>query len=144
MEKIKVLFICRHNAARSQMAEALLNHLAGDRFLAESAGLEPGPLNPYAVKAMADMGVDISGNKVKSVFDKYLKGDLFNYVITVCNIEDQERCPVFPGITQRLHWNFPDPLSFNGSDRERLEKTIEIRDSIKKNIEDFVKSTKIQ
>lgn len=138
MEKIKVLFICRHNAARSQMAEALLNHMAGDRFMADSAGLEPGELNPYAIRAMAEKGIDISGNKAKSVFDKYMKGELYNYVITVCNIEEQEKCPVFPGITKRMHWSFSDPASFTGTDQEKLGKTRAVRDSIKEAIEGFI------
>ncbi len=139
MEKKKVLFICRHNAARSQMAEALLNHLAGDRFQANSAGLEPGELNPYAIRAMAEMGIDISEKKPQSVFDLYLKGELYNFVITVCDIKEEDKCPVFPGIARRLHWSFPDPSSFTGSDQEKLKKTVEVRDSIKKAVEDFIK-----
>jgi len=138
MEKTKVLFICRHNAARSQMAEALLNNMAGDRFQAESAGLEPGELNPYAIRAMAEMGIDISKKKPQSVFDLYLKGQLYNFVITVCDIKEEDKCPVFPGIAQRLHWNFPDPASFTGNDSEIMRKTAEVRDSIKKAIEDFI------
>ncbi|OGF01493.1 MAG: phosphate transport system regulatory protein PhoU [Candidatus Edwardsbacteria bacterium RIFOXYD12_FULL_50_11] len=138
-EKIKVLFICRHNAARSQMAEALLNHLAGDRFKADSAGLEPGELNPYAIRAMAEMGIDISAKNTQSVFDLYLKGQLYNYVITVCDIKEEDKCPIFPGIAQSLQWSFPDPASFAGSDQEKLKRTVEVRDSIKKAIEDFIK-----
>lgn len=140
MEKTKVLFICRHNAARSQMAEALLNNMAGDRFQAESAGLEPGELNPYAIRVMAEMGIDISRKKPQSVFDMYLKGQLYNFVITVCDIKEEDKCPVFPGISQRLHWSFPDPASFSGSESEIMRKTIEVRDSIKKAIEDFIGS----
>ena len=139
MEKIKALFICRHNAARSQMAEALLNNLAGDRFKAASAGLEPGELNPYAIRAMAGMGIDISEKKAQSVFDLYLKGELYDFVITVCDIKEEDKCPVFPGIARRLHWSFPDPSSFTGSDQEKLKKTVEVRDSIKKAVEDFIK-----
>ncbi|MDQ7798295.1 MAG: arsenate reductase ArsC [Candidatus Edwardsbacteria bacterium] len=139
MEKTKILFICRHNAARSQMAEALLNHLAGDRFKADSAGLEPGELNPYAIRAMAEMGIDISGKKAQSVFDLYLKGQLYNYVITVCDIKEEDKCPVFPGIAQRLQWSFPDPGAFTGPDQEKLKRTIAVRDSIKKAVEDFIK-----
>lgn len=140
MERVKVLFICRHNAARSQMAGALLNHLAGDRFVADSAGLEPGELNPYAIRAMAEMGIDISEKKPQSVFDLYLEGKLYNFVITVCDIKEEDRCPVFPGIARRLHWSFPDPSTFTGSDQEKLKKTLEVRDSIKKAIEDFIGS----
>jgi len=142
MEKIKVLFICRHNAARSQMAKALLNNMAGDRFLADSAGLEPGELNPYAIRAMAEMGIDISNEKAQSVFDLYLKGELYNFVITVCDIKEEDKCPVFPGIARRLHWSFPDPASFSGSEDEIIEKTVGVRDSIKKAVEVFIESTK--
>lgn len=140
MSKIRVLFVCRHNAARSQMAEALLNHLAGDRFQAESAGLEPGELNPFAVKAMAQMGIDISKNQTKSVFDLYLKGHLYRYVITVCDAEGHEKCPIFPGISQRVNWSFPDPAEFSGSDQEVLLQTIGVRDLIREKIEDFIDS----
>lgn len=140
MDKIKVLFVCGGNTARSQMAEALLNHMAGDRFQAESAGLEPGELNPYAVGAMAEMGSDISNNKTKSVFDLYLQGRLYRHVITVCDAEGHQKCPVFPGISQRINWSFPDPAAFIGSDQKRLEKTIVVRDSIKKAVEDFIVS----
>ncbi|MFH2120761.1 MAG: arsenate reductase ArsC [Pseudomonadota bacterium] len=140
MEKTKVLFICRHNAARSQMAEALLNHLAGDRFQANSAGLEPGGLNPYAIRAMAEMEIDISGKKAQSVFDLYLKGELYDFVITVCDIKKEDKCPVFPGIARRLHWSFTDPASFTGNDQEKMKKTVEVRENIKKAIEDFIES----
>jgi arsenate reductase len=122
------------------MAEALLNHLAGDRFQAESAGLEPGELNPFAVKAMAQMGIDISKNQTKSVFDLYLKGHLYRYVITVCDAEGHEKCPIFPGISQRVNWSFPDPAEFSGSDQEVLLQTIGVRDLIREKIEDFIDS----
>lgn len=144
MSKARVLFVCRHNAARSQMAEALLNHLAGDRFEAESAGLEPGELNPFAVKTMAQMGVDISKNKAKSVFDLYLKGHLYRYVITVCDAGGQEKCPVFPGISERINWSFPDPAEFSGSDQEVLLQTTGVRDMIRGKIEDFINSITVE
>ena len=115
MEKEKVLFVCIHNSARSQMAEAILNHLAGDRFIAESAGLEPGKLNPLAVEAMKDMGIDISQKKTQDVFDLYKQGRRFNYVITVCDEASSERCPLFPGIAKKLHWSFPDPSILQGT-----------------------------
>ena len=101
--KQKVLFVCIHNSARSQMAEAWLNHLYGDRFDATSAGLEPGVLNPYAVRVMAEAGIDIAGASTKSVFEVYKAGQLFHYVVTVCDREAAERCPIFPGVTERLH-----------------------------------------
>ena len=108
MKKIKVLFVCVHNSARSQIAEAYLNAMAGERFEALSAGLEPGVLNHYAVKVMAEEGFDISGNKTKDVFDFVKRGEIFGYVITVCDGANAERCPIFSGVTKRLHWSFPD------------------------------------
>jgi arsenate reductase len=128
--KKKVLFVCIHNSARSQMAEAYLNRICGDEFEARSAGLEPGRLNPIVVEAMQEIGVDISGNKTKAVFDYIKAGTLFAYVITVCDETSAERCPIFPGISQRLHWSFPDPSAFQGSHEEKLAKTREVRDAI--------------
>ncbi len=139
---IKVLFVCIHNSARSQMAEAYLNKFAGDRFAAESAGIEPGTLNPLVVKSMMQDGIDISGNKTKSVFDFYKQGRIFDYVITVCDKEAAERCPLFIGVTQRLHWSFPDPSKLEGSEGEKLEKISGIRDAIKSQILEWVKTIK--
>lgn len=134
----KVLFVCIHNSARSQMAEAYLNHLSDGRFRAESAGLEPGLLNPYVVKAMAEEGIDISENQTKSVFDFFKDGKIFNYVITVCDSEAAERCPIFAGITSRIHWSFPDPSSAQGDENERMAVTRDIRNLIKKQIIEFI------
>lgn len=121
--RIHVLFVCVHNSARSQMAEALLNHLAGDRFQAESAGLEPGVLNPLAVGAMKHLGIDIADRETRGVFDLFKQGERYGYVITVCDESSGERCPIFPGITRRLHWSFDDPASFTGSYQEKLTQT---------------------
>jgi arsenate reductase len=139
MDKVKVLFVCVHNSARSQMAEALLNHIGGERFHAESAGLEPGTLNPLAVEAMKRMNIDISGKQTRDVFELYKRGERFSYVITVCDESSGERCPLFPGITKRIHWSFDDPASFTGPFDERLSKTIQVRDQIKKRIQDWLK-----
>jgi arsenate reductase len=140
MEKTKVLFVCVHNSARSQMAEAFLNSLAGDAFEAQSAGLEPGTLNPLAVEVMKEAGIDISGNKTKSVFDFYKNGKLFSYVITVCDAASSEMCPIFPGLlTQTIHWSFEDPASFTGSHEERLEKIRKVRDAIRDRIKTWIK-----
>jgi len=136
--KIKVLFVCIHNSARSQMAEAFLKELGGGRFAVESAGIEPGNLNPLAVEVMRETGIDISGNRTKDVFDFFKKGVLFNYVVTVCDEANAERCPIFPGHTQRLHWSFPDPSALQGSDEEKLEGTRKIRDAIKTRIEEWL------
>jgi arsenate reductase (thioredoxin) len=128
--KKKVLFVCIHNSARSQMAEAFLNELCGGEFEAHSAGLEPGKLNPIVVEAMLELGHDLSGNQTKSVSDFIKSGETFAYAITVCDQASAERCPIFPGATKRLHWGFPDPSSFQGTPEEKLAKTREVRDMI--------------
>ena len=135
MAKKKVLFVCIHNSARSQMAEAWLNHICGDFFEAQSAGLEPGKLNPLVVEVMKEEGIDISGKKTQAVFDLFKRGEHFSYVITVCDEASAERCPIFPGLTQRLHWGFPDPSKTTGSDKEKLQQIRPIRDAIKQKIE---------
>ena len=137
-DRIKVLFVCVHNSARSQMAEALLNHIAGNRFEAHSAGLEAGTLNPLAVEAMREMGIDISRNTTKEVFDFFRRGERFNYVVTVCDSAQAERCPVFPGVSRRVHCSFADPASLSGTDAERMEKTRVIRDQIKDWLERWI------
>jgi len=138
MTKKHVLFVCVHNSARSQMAEAYLNSLGRDQFEAMSAGLEPGQLNPLAVQAMSEAGFDISKNPTKSVFDIFRQGRLFSFVITVCDAEAAEKCPIFPGITTTLNWSFEDPSSFKGTWEERLEKTRRVRDAIRTRIEEFI------
>jgi arsenate reductase len=126
-----VLFVCVHNSARSQMAAAFLKQIAGDRFEVESAGLEPGKLNPLAVAAMWDAGIDISDRSTTSVFDLLKVGRRFDHVISVCDPASAERYPSFPGASTRLSWNFADPATFTGSDAERIVKTIEVRDQIR-------------
>ena len=128
--KQKVLFICVHNSARSQMAEAFLNEICGVQFEAHSAGLEPGALNPLVVEAMSEIGIDISQKQTQSVFDVFKSGELFAYVITVCDETSAEHCPIFPGVARRLHWSFPDPGALRGTREERLAGTRKIRDEI--------------
>lgn len=141
MDKIKVLFVCIHNSARSQMAEAYLNHLGGGSFEAESAGFEPGSLNPVVVEALKEEGIDISRNQTKSVFDLFKQGRMYQYVITVCDESNSERCPIFPGLVrQRMNWSFQDPSSFTGSPADRLARTRAVRDQIKAKIEEFAKT----
>ena len=135
--KQKVLFVCIHNSARSQMAEAWLNSLYGDRFEATSAGLEPGVLNPYAVRVMAEAGIDIADATTKSVFDLYKAGRLYNYVVTVCDQEAAERCPIFPGAAERIHWSFADPSKATGSDIEKMAQVRAVRDQIRAQIEQW-------
>ncbi|MES0336586.1 MAG: arsenate reductase ArsC [Candidatus Magnetobacterium sp. LHC-1] len=134
----KVLFVCVHNSARSQMAEAFLNTLGGGKFDAHSAGLQPGSLNPVVVEAMKDEGIDISGNKTKSVFEMYDRAEQFDYVVTVCDESRAEACPTFPGNAKKLHWGFEDPSSLNGSRDDVLARTREIRDAIKTKIVQWI------
>lgn len=130
MSKRRILFVCIHNSARSQMAEAFVNTLFGDRFEAHSAGLEPGRLNPVVVEAMRERGVDIGGNRTKGV-DEMLRSPLrFDVVVTVCDEASAERCPVFPGGGERLHWGFPDPSALPGDAAQKLLGTRAIRDAI--------------
>ena len=133
--KTKVLFICVHNSARSQMAEAFLNRICSDYFGAHSAGLEPGAVNPLAVEVMGELGIDISKSKTQSVFDVFKSGQLFSYVVTVCDETSAEKCPIFPGVTKRLHWSFSDPASLTGSHQERLNGTRVIRDEIRARVQ---------
>jgi arsenate reductase len=120
------------------MGEAFLKRLAPDRFEAESAGLEPGALNPYVVRAMTEAGIDISRNPTKSVFDLHARGASFDYVITVCSKEAAERCPIFPGKAERIHWPFEDPSSFRGSEEEILARVRSVRDGIEQAVREFV------
>ena len=117
------------------MAEALLDAICGDYFEVHSAGLEPGTLDPLAVEVMREIGIDISHKQTQSVFDVFKSGELFAYVVTVCDETSAERCPIFPGVTTRLHWSFPDPAALTGKHKERLARTREIRDQIRARIE---------
>jgi arsenate reductase (thioredoxin) len=116
--KNKVLFICAQNSARSQIAAALLNDVCGDYFEAHSAGLEPGALNPLAVDALGELGI-------------------FAYTITVCSESEVQGCPIFAGVTKRLHWSFDDPAKFTGTYEEQLERTRRVRDEIRARIDSF-------
>ena len=130
--KRRVLFLCTHNSARSQMAEGLLRHLAGDRFEAFSAGTEATHVRPLARWAMAELGVDISGQESKTL-DRYL-GESFDAVITVCD-QAAAACPVVPGAKNRLHWSFPDPSQARGTEEEQLAVYRSVRDAIRARIE---------
>jgi len=136
----RVLFICVHNGGRSQMCEAFLKHYGGDRFDAQSAGLDPGELNPLAVKVMGEIGMDISQHKTKSVFDTWKSGEAFQYVIAVCDSESAEKCPIFPGITKRLHWPFHDPSKVTGTYDQKLQEVRQIRDGIAAKIQEWLAS----
>lgn len=136
--KPSVLFVCVHNSARSQIAEEYLRRMAGDLFDVESAGLEPGELNPVVVELLQEEGIDISGKKTQSVIDLYRAGKTYSYVVTVCSREAEEKCPTFPGPVRRMSWPFPDPSRLEGSPEEIRAKTREIRDVIREEVRQFV------
>lgn len=129
---IRVLFVCIHNSARSQMAEAFLNRIPG--FAAMSAGIEPGRLNPTVVQAMQEVGIDISGHATKSVAQLIAARQPFDQVVTVCDEANAERCPVVPGAAPRIHMGFPDPSALTGTAEDRLAGTRRIRDDIQREI----------
>ena len=127
MAKLRVLFLCTHNSARSQMAEAFLRALAGERFGVASAGTEATRVHPLAIQAMQEVGIDLAGHTSKSL-DGFLDKS-WDYVITVCDSAN-ERCPVFPGRTTRIHWSFDDPSQVTGTDQEHLQAFRRVRDQI--------------
>jgi arsenate reductase len=129
--KLRVLFICQHNSGRSQIAEAYLRQLAGEGFIIESAGMEPAEkVNPLVVEVMKEEGFDLSSKKPQSVFALFKEGRLYDHVITVCH-DTEDKCPIFPGITKRWHWPFPDPAKVEGTAEEKREQVRKIRDAIK-------------
>jgi arsenate reductase (thioredoxin) len=132
-DRARVLFLCTHNSARSQMAEGLLRHLAGDRFEAMSAGTEATRVRALAVRAMEEVRVDISGQESKTL-NRYLD-ETFDYVITVCD-DANEACPFSPGAASRLHWSFEDPSKAEGSEEERLAVFRSVRNQIRSRIEE--------
>ncbi|MCC6802147.1 MAG: arsenate reductase ArsC [Anaerolineae bacterium] len=125
--KKRVLILCTGNSARSQMAEGLLRHLAGERFEVFSAGSKPSVVNPYAIRAMHERGIDISGQRSKHLSE--YREQPFDYVITVCD-QAAETCPIFPGKAQRVHWSFPDPATAEGSGDEILSAFERVRDDL--------------
>ncbi len=137
-EKIKVLFICSHNSGRSQIAEAYLKEIGGDRFDVESAGYDLRSIDPIVVEVMKEEGIDLSDKGNQDAWELYRKGRMYNYVITVCDRATEKQCPLFPKPFNQLHWPFPDPTSFEGTREERLEKTRALKDELKERIEQFV------
>jgi len=135
--KTKVLFVCIHNSARSQMAEAFMNRYCSDEYEAQSAGLEPGMLNPLVVEAMAEEGIDLAPAQTKSVSEMIERGERFDYIVTVCDETSAERCPVFPGSGGRVHWGFADPSQFQGIHTEKLAAVREVRDAIAQRIHEW-------
>ncbi len=137
MPKKRVLFICTHNSARSQMAECFLRHIGGEEFDVHSAGTDATDVRPMAIQVMGEMGVDISGQSSKT-FQQFLN-EPWDYVITVCD-DANESCPVFPGGRQRLHWSFPDPSKVSGTDEQKLAAYRDVRDQIDQRVRDFAAS----
>lgn len=135
---VKVLFVCIHNSARSQMAEAFLNQLGEGLFFAESAGLEAGTLNPYVVKVMQELDYDLSHNKTQSVFDFFQEGRRYQAVVKVCDQINGERCPIFPQTLINENWNLEDPSALAGDDEAKLQRTREIRDQIQARVLAFI------
>ncbi len=135
-EPIKVLFLCTGNSCRSQIAEAWLHKLGGDRFSVYSVGLEPHGLNPNTVVVMEELGIDMSGHRSKKL-DEYIGKVDFDYLITVCGNAD-ERCPYFPGMGARIHWPFEDPAAFEGPEDEKLDFFRKIRDQIREKIQSWL------
>lgn len=141
--KYSVLFVCVHNSARSQMAEAYLKQMSNGSVVVASAGLEAGKLNPLVIEAMREIGIDISRNTTTSVFDLLRQEKQFDYIITVCDDTAGERCPLFPGKTERLHWAFDDPSQLTGSFEEKMEKIRLIRERIQQRVAWFLEERKI-
>lgn len=139
---IKVLFVCVHNSARSQIAETYLNDFGKELFIAESAGLEKGKLNPYVVEVMKEDGYDIQNNDVNSVFEFYKEGREYTYVIKVCDEIHGQKCPIFPHALQEFYWNIEDPSSYTGDDDAILERTRLIRDQLKNKVKAFIQDYK--
>ncbi len=130
MEKERIMFVCIHNSARSQMCEALVRHYASDRFEAHSSGIEAGKLNPLVVQAMEEIGISMKDHFAKPAQEYIDRNEAFDYVVTVCDESNAERCPMFPGKSKRMHWGFPDPSAITGSDGEKLEGIRPIRNAI--------------
>jgi len=135
----RVLFVCIHNSARSQMAEAFLKKYGSEAFEVESAGLEPGTMNPNVVTVMQEVGIDLSKKVTQGVFDLYKRGTVYNVVITVCDGASAEKCPVFAGGGKRIAWSFDDPSSFKGTREEVLQHTRDVRDEIEQKVLKFIK-----
>jgi len=134
----KVLFVCIHNSARSQMAEAYLKTLGGAEFEVQSAGFEPTVVNPLVVEVMLEDGIDLSAKGTQSVFELFKQGRVFTHVITVCDDSQESKCPIYPGMTHRLHLPFPDPGQLTGSHEEQLRQARKIRDAVKDAIHEFI------
>jgi arsenate reductase (thioredoxin) len=139
MNKLRILFLCTTNSARSQMAEGFLKKYGGDNFEAYSAGLEPKAIHPYTEQVMQEIGIPLTGQYSKS-FREYMGKVHFAFLITVC-AEAEKNCPTtFPGVGQRLHWSFDDPAAFEGSEDEKIAKFRKVRDEIEQRVRGWLKN----
>ena len=136
--KIKVLFICTHNSARSQMAEEFLRLLGGEKFEVKSAGFETTEINPLIIQVMKEEGIDLTGKNTQSVFNVYKEKNFFGYIITVCNKAKELDCPIFPGNPRSIHWDLENPEDFIGTEKEKMEMVRELRDKIKRMVQQFI------
>ena len=134
-DKKRVLILCTGNSARSQMAEGLLRYLGGERFEVHSAGTKPGSVNPLAIEAMREIGIDISSHRSKAVAE--FEGEQFATVVTVCD-SAAEQCPIFPGAPRRMHWSLPDPAASTGTHDEKLEVFRRVRNELEARIRSFL------
>lgn len=140
--KKRVLAICVHNSARSQMTEEYIRKFGDRWFQVESAGLEPGKINPIVTALLKEDGIDISGKSTQAVMDLYKAGRKFDYVIAVCSAEAKEMCPIFPAEKERLHWPFPDPSKAEGTEEAQMDSVRPIRDQIKEKVKEFIEHYK--
>lgn len=136
----RVLFVCVHNSARSQMAEAYLQKYGKKQFVVQSAGLEPGTINPLVLEVMKEEGIDLCAKQTNSVHEFYKEGRSYDYVVTVCSKDAAERCPIFPGGGKRLHWPFDDPSQASGTREQKLAEVRRIRDQIRRQVLSFLQS----
>ncbi len=137
---MKILFVCVHNSGRSQLAEELTRLHGDGKVQAESAGLEPGKLNPFVVQVLSERGVDIAGKKTRGIMDLYNEGRTYDYVITVCSREVEEKCPIFPGNANRVLWAFEDPAAFTGTEDEIREKVRSLAARIEVKVKAFLEA----
>ncbi len=140
MVKTKIMFVCIHNSARSQMCEAFVRHYAADKFDVHSSGIEAGKLNPLVVQAMAEIDISMDGQYAKQAKEYIDRKEAFDYVVTVCDESSAERCPMFPGKHTRMHWGFPDPSAIRGTDEEKLAGIRPIRDDIQRKVKEWLQS----
>ena len=144
MTKTKVIFLCTHNSARSQIAEAFLRKYGGDFFDAYSAGFNPKSIHPYTIKVMQEIGFDLSKQQSKDLWELIrIKNEYFGIAITVCNRKIEEDCPTIPGPSTRIDWNIEDPSAFEGTEEQKLAKFREVRDQIQEHVKNFLKDRNI-